>query len=279
MALGQDYTVFKQEVWTPRFNVAFQNRLTAKNYTTDVSDRYIPGNYKIHIPHIGNSFTASSISTTSGEVTATNVSDTRTILTLDKWEGTAYVMSDYEATVTMNDNAIKDALAQKMSYALADKLDSTLVGEFDNLTPTVGSSETSLVATNIEKAISICESNSVPVGEMNFVFSPKTYWRDIAAIQKYYDASQVGRPQEVAGGQRGGLYGVPVYVTENVEQFTTTGTYNALIHKNAIVYAATPVKIANKESEHLRVKPTANIIYGYKMMNAKHGAQLLSVRK
>lgn len=278
MALGQDYTVFKREVWTPRFNVAFQKRLKAKNFTTDVSDGYIPGNYKIHIPHIGNSFAAASIATTSGEITATNVSDTRTILTLDQWEGTAYVMSDYEKAVTMSSDKIKDALAQKMSYALADKLDGTLVGEFNALTPSVGSTGTSLVATNIEKAISINESNSVPLGESSFVFSPKTYWKDVAAIQKYYDASQVGRPEEVANGQRGGLYGAPVYVTENIEAAAGAGTYNALLHKNAIVYGATPIRIAEKEGEHLRVKPTANIIYGYKVMNSKHGCQLLSSR-
>jgi len=278
MALGQDYTVFQAEVWTPRFNVAFEKRLHGKKFCTDVSDRYIPGTYKIHIPHIGNSFTASSVATTSGEVTATNVADTRTILTLDKWEAVAYVMTKYEATVVMNDDKIKDALAQKMSYALADKVDQDLIGNFSSLTPSVGSTGSSLVATNIEKAISIAESNSVPIGECKFVFSPKVYWRDIAAIQKYYDASQVGRPTEVAGGQRGGLYGVPVLVTENVPAATGAGSISALIHPTAIVYATTPIGIANKEGEHLRVKPTADVIYGYKLMNAKRGVKLLSQR-
>lgn len=278
MALSQSYDVFKPTIWTPRFNYFLKKKLVAKEWAKDYSAQRKKGSLTVNIPHIGDNFSASSISTTNGEVTATNVSDTKSALTLDQWFGTSHVFTKYDAETAMNSPKLLDDYAMAMSYALADKFDGVMTGEFDNLTPSVGSSATSLVATNIEKGIGIAESNSVRISECKFVFSPKTYWRDVAAIQKYYDASQVGKPAEVATGQRGSLYNVPVLVTENVEAFPSTGSYNALIHPTAIIYAMRDIELENKYDTSLTVRPTADLMYGYKVLNAKRGVQLLSKR-
>jgi len=278
---SQDYTVFKPEVWSPRFNFFLKQRLQARKFAQDYSDGYIPGTNKVHVPHIGDNFSASSISTTNGEVSATGVSDTRTILTLDKWEGAAYAMTKYEATVTMSSPKLQDAYAQSMSYALAKKVDTDLLGNIKNLDSSVGTTTSTLLSTQIEQAISIQESNSASIYDSVFLFNPKTYWLDIAAIQKYYDASQMGRPGIVAKGYDASLYGVPVLISENTPQSsneTNTWSHNALVHKSAIIYALRDVQIENKVGEHLRVKPTADVIYGHKLMNSGRGVQLYSSR-
>ena len=105
-------------------------------------------------------------------------------------------------------------------------------------------------------------------------------------IQKYYDASQFGKPT-VPQGAHDLLYGVPLVITSQVPAGTAGtegGHRNLLVHREAFVYAfqslggrgGVPVRIQEKESEHLRVKIIGDIIYGTKTLRPEAGVRIIS---
>jgi len=145
----------------------------------------------------------------------------------------------------------------------------------------VGSSATDLLATSVEKAFSILESNSIPKEECALFLNPKTYWTKLMKIQKYYDASQFGKPS-VPQGAHDLLYGVPVVITPQIP-VGTAGTEgddiyrNLLVHPSSLIYAMgrKGVQIKEKQSESLRVKLIADIMYGVGYLNANAGVRIL----
>lgn len=285
---SQDFSVFTPTVWSPRVDRFFREKLVAKNVFTDYSDEVTAGGDTVNIPAVGDNFTASDIKTTTGEVTATNVNDSKTQLSIDQWKGAAYPLTDFQAEQIASKYRIKDEYASAMGHALARKMDTDLLSEAaDNLHYSVGDTGSDLKSTNIEKALQIISTESVPKDECRFLFSPSTFYGDIMGIQKYYDAAQFGQAN-VPEGAIGRLYGVPVTVSEQVPNKNvgtagnTTGPANLLVHNKAVVYAlgnlkgGTPsgARIQQKEGENLRVKPTADIMYGFKILKDKAGCVL-----
>jgi hypothetical protein len=241
----------------------------------DRSDE-IEGTDNLHIPHISDAFTASAIPTTSGEVTPTDISETKTTLSIDKWYGASHYITKFEQREIMKRPNLIDEYSRAMGYRLGRQFETDILEELGSLSPTAGSTTTSLVATNIEAALGIINSNSVPMDECVFLFTPKIYTRDILSVSKYYDASQFGKAT-VPFGFHDMLYGIPVLLTPNLPQESgDLGITNALVHPSAIVYGRTGVDFVAKDSEHLRKKLIADIIYGTKLLNATRGVRLLA---
>jgi hypothetical protein len=269
-------------IWSPRVNRFFRAKLAAAPFFSDYSDEVAGGGDTVRIPHISDSFSASDINTTSGEVSATNVDDTKTDLSIDKWKGTSIYLTDFQKAQIADKYRIKDEYASTMGYTLARTFDSALLDEAaDNLTYSVGDTGTDLVATNIERAFSILGTENVPKEDAVMFVHPTTYWGDIMNIQKYYDASQFGKPS-VPQGAHDLLYGVPVVITSQVPTADGGGYNNMLIHRNAVVYAlgnlqgpgSAGARIQEKTAEDLRVKVIADIMYGVKILNSKSGVKM-----
>lgn len=77
---------------------------------------------------------------------------------------------------------------QGMGYKLGRELERGLLALTTNIAyvpARAGLTTTSLVATNLETAMGILASNSVPKEECRFFFDPKIYWDNIMSIQKY----------------------------------------------------------------------------------------------
>ena len=127
-------------------------------------------------------------------------------------------------------------------------------------------------------------------------FHPKSYYGEVMAVQKLYDASQFGKPSLIQG-THDTLYGVPVTVTTQVPNasitdsvFATTKGHvisrNALLHNSFAVYAlgnlpnGTPsgVRIQEKDSENLRKTVVGDIMYGVKALgNSYKGVRLIGL--
>lgn len=273
------YDVFRPEKWTPRLNRFLKQKLYAANFFLDYSD-IIEDTDTIHIPHISNAFRAAAIPVTSGAVDATDISETKTDLVLDQWYGSAYYITKFEKREMMKEkNVILQAYQQAMGYDLGRTLERDLLGELDginNFPARAGLTTTDLVATNIEYAMGILASNSVPKEECRIFLTPKVYWGDLMAIQKYYDASQFGKPS-VPAGAHDMLYGVPVVLTPNTpKESGDLGECGAIIHPTAIVHARSGIDFAKKDSENLRDKIIADLSWGKKVMNSKRAVRLLA---
>jgi len=273
------YDVYRPQIWSPRINRFLKEKLYAARVFQDRSDE-IEGTDDLYIPHISDTFSGSaSIPVTSGNVIATDISETKTALTIDKWYGNAFYITKFEEREIMKRPNLIDEYSQAMGYKLARTLERDLLSNFKSFTPTAGTTDTSLVATNVESALGILNSNSVSMDECVFFFNPKIYTRDILSIQKYYDASQFGKAT-VPHGFHDMLYGIPVLLTPNTFTSSTDDSeavHNGIAHPSSIVFGRTGVDFSVKDSEHLRKKIIADIIYGHKLLNAKRGVQLLAV--
>jgi len=221
----------------------------------------------VHIPKFAQRFTVNDINTTSGEVSATNVSDTSTTLTVDKWKGTAFYISDFQAKQIHNKYNVLDTYARDMAHDLAKQVDSDIWGytAATYITNSVGDSATDILATSLEKAISIIESNSIPLNECFFAFHPKAYWREVMANSKLVEASKYGRAV-LPNPPHNELYGIPVWIAETVPAGaagTEGGHRNLLGHPEAIAFALQlPIRLHEKQSEHLRRKVIGDVAYG-----------------
>jgi len=274
------FDVFTPEIWSPRLNRFLRVRLAAAPFFIDLSDEVAQGGDVIHVPHIDDNFSATSVPVTSGTIAGTDVTSTKTNLTVDQWQAVAYLMTDFEAREVAKKYRLQNEYAKAMGYALAKKLDTDLLALTGSMDRTAATTTTDLVATNIEHAFGILSSDAVPREECVFFVHPKVYWNDLMAEQKYYDASQFGMPS-LPKGAHDRLYGVPVVLTTQVTGGNGAGTLgltNALVHRSSVIYAIGRggAKFSEKPSENLRRKVIADIIYGKVLMNDKRGVRILA---
>lgn len=279
--------VFTPTVWSPRIYFFLKNKLIAKQVFDDFSDEVTQGGDTINIPYIADGFSATAILTTNGVVAGTSISDTKTALVVNQWLGNALIISDFQMAQVAKSYRLKESYMMAQGYALAKKLDVDIIRLAASATiTTVGNSVTALLATTIEKAMSILSSRSVPLNECNFIMHPKTYYKRIFGVQKFYDASQYGKatlPQGVVDY----LYGVPVVVTQQITTTTQatdgqragSGFRNLLVHKTAFAFAIGNIPGANTlngvrltegrvNGVDLATKVTADVAYGVKLVNA-----------
>lgn len=279
MAINQYYTVFTPEVWSPVLNKSFRENLVAAKAFADFSDDIAGGGDVIHIPHLEHSFTISDIKQTSGEVSAESINDTQTQLTLNKWQGSAFRISDWQAKIVSKKYNIKRQYADQLGFDLAKKFDTQLMAEYTNFTNVIGGSTTDLSDTALEQGMSIMESNSVPREKLRLIVHPRNYYGDLFKRDKYYDSSVFGKTT-LPNGAIDQVYGVPVFRTPQVP-LANGSLKNLLVHPMAVSYALATqdggapsgARISEKEGESLRKTVVGDIMYGIKAL--KTGAAVV----
>lgn len=261
----------------------------AAKFFQDFSDYVTEGGKSIHIP-TQSQYTTASVTTTTGDITANMVVDSRTILDINTWKHVARVFADYQAAQVSSNYRLKEIFADSMAYALAKDLDTAILAlvTATNPAPAAADSTNGLRSSTLEAALSLIESYNIPREECMWFFHPKTYYKEVMAVQKLYDASQFGKPSLIQG-THDTLYGVPVTVTSQVGEATITDSMyattkghvihrNSLLHNSFAAYAlgnlpnGTPsgVRIQEKASENLRTTVVGDIMYGVKALGGSY---------
>jgi hypothetical protein len=286
---AQTYLVFRPDVWGPRIDKFFKAKLEAAKFFMDFSDGFTEGGKSLHIPW-QSEYTATAITTTTGDLTGNLVTDTRTVLDIDKWYGTNRIFADFQAAQVSKNYRLKESFADAMGYALAAKLDTDILAlaTAANISRSVNASTAGLKSSDLESALGIIESYNIPRSECIFFFHPKAYYGEVLAVQKLYDASQFGAPS-LTTGNRDSIYGVPVVVTTQVPASNASiegGAHrNLLIHNRAFCYAIgnlpggspSGVRMQTVPAEALRQHYVADIMYGVKKLgNGYRGVRLIS---
>lgn len=287
---AQTYLVYRPDIWAPRVDAIFKARLVAAKFFQDFSDYVTEGGKSINIPTQAQ-YTAAAVTTTTGDVTANLITDTRTVLDINAWYAVSRVFADFQAAQVGRNYRIKEIFADSMAYALAKQLDTAILGLATDANPSrsVNASTAGLKSSDLESALSIIESYNIPREECLFFFHPKAYYSEVMAVQKLYDASQFGKPSLIMG-THDTLYGVPVVVTSQVPAAGAStegagGHRNLLVHNSFACYAlgnlpnGTPsgVRIQEKQSENLRVTVVGDIMYGVKALGGSYkGVRLIS---
>lgn len=294
---AQTYLVYRPDVWAPRVDAIFKARLQAAKFFQDFSDYVTEGGKSIHIPTQAQ-YTTGSVTTTTGDITANMVVDSRTVLDINTWKHVARVFADYQAAQVSSNYRLKEIFADSMAYALAKDLDSAILGLTSGTNPSraVAATVAGLKGSDLEAALGIVESYNIPREECMWFFHPKQYYGEVMAVQKLYDASQFGKPSLIQG-THDTLYGVPVTVTSQVPIATITDGWYAttrgrdahrglLLHNSFAAYAlgnlpgGTPsgVRIQEKSSENLRTTVVGDIMYGVKSLNGSYkGVRLIGI--
>lgn len=295
---AQTYLVFRPDIWAPRVDAIFKARLVSAKFFQDFSDYVTEGGKSINIPTQAQ-YTTAAVTTTTGDITANLVVDSRTVLDINTWKHIARVFADYQAAQVSTSYRIKEIFADSMAYALAKDLDSAILALVSTTNPSriVAATVAGLKSSDLESALSIIESYNIPREECMWFFHPKQYYGEVMAVQKLYDASQFGKPSLIMG-THDTLYGVPVTVTSQVPVaelgdgwYTTTrgraAHRGALLHNSFAAYAlgnlpnGTPsgVRIQEKPSENLRVTVVGDIMYGVKALgNSYKGVRLVGIQ-
>lgn len=277
------------DVWQPVIDRVFKTRLTAAKFFVDYSDAATEGGKSLIIPHDAE-YTPAAITTTSGDITANLVTDTRTILDINTWQGVARVFADYQIAQVAKQYRLKEVYAEQMAHGLAKKFETDLFGlaTAANISRVVNASVAGVKSSDLESAIGIIESYNVPREECMFFLKPKAYFSEVLAVQKLYDASQFGRPSVIMGSHDQ-VYGVPVSLSNNLlapnASIEGGGGRNLLIHHRAWAYAfgnlpgGTPsgVRLQEKGSENLRITVVGDIMYGVKkVFNSYRAVRIIS---
>jgi len=276
---GSNFQVFEPTLWSPRVTEFFKDRLVLGRILLNVSDEVTEGGDTVVLPKIADVYsTASTIVQTTGVITPIKVDDTSTRLAIDTWIGKSVQFTDFQVAQIARQYNLRMHYAQSMAYGVARSFDSGLSTTLkQGLSRSVGISTDSLVATRIEKAFAILESNSVPRDQLSLVLHPTTYYRDLFNIAKYYDASQFGA-RTLPDGSIDMLYGVPLYRTANLGT-TASAQAGYIIHPEAAVYAIgnlpggslSGVRISERQGENLRTIVIADLMYGKKILRSDAG--------
>ena len=258
MALADDpwdsteLAAYIPEVWSPIVNEQFFANAVATNFFTDLSSFVVGGGDTIHVPNaFTNAFTVQSQATQATVVTTDAPATTDDTLSVNTHSYIAHLLGDKDAAQILRGTYnISSIYARQAGGTLLENLEAAIFALQSTVsTNTVNDTASVINDVDLRSAISTEESNDVPRSELAFFFHPYSYWSQIHAIQKYYDASQAGwmGNTPVTSGNfgvtanqqaslKGALFGIPVYTSSKVVN-TLLACKNLLAHKSTFAFA------------------------------------------
>jgi hypothetical protein len=265
---NQTYQAFEPAIWTPKllwyFEMALQAKKVATDYSADAQGSVV------NVPILTDGFTPAAIVTTTGAVTPTALADTKTSITLNKWYADAFHLTNYQARRILPSYNLADSYIKTMGYNLAKYVDADILLKASSGTFSCGNSVTTIPSTTLEEALRIAASQNMPFDECRWVLTPKAYWKQLAGVAKYYDASIYGRAT-IPDGFVDRLYGIPVLVSNNTKALLAgTGRWNYLLHPSSIGYAiaSNGVELHELPAEALRKSYAGEVQWGSACLRA-----------
>jgi len=267
-------------LWGEKINDFYQSKLLIASFFVDRSSELSEGGSTLYTPNI-TEMTASAKSNATAVTVSANT-DTKITLSVDQWYECSFAIEDREAAQVKHSYYIQEKYAMNAGYTVARKLEVALADLFKGFSTVVGSSSADLADSVIRQAISALESVNIDTtSDVAFFVHPKTFWLQIQNLDKFSLAVNSPVNDPTAKKPSGFLYGIPVYISTNVQYVSSTaGRYNALAHKDALHWATSPlgtggsmaggsmtgkygVRVqSNYIPEYLSTLTTADLLYG-----------------
>jgi len=276
--------VFIPELWSAETLRAAEAALVmaplVKRYDSQVKTR----GDTLHIPNISN-LTANT-KTQGSEVTTQAITETQTNISIDQWIETSFEIEDIVKIQSQYD--LRTEYTSKAGYAIAQEIDSDLLGLYSSLTSTdVGTYGTDVTDATIVAALQTLDDVNAPLEDRYFVIAPSQK-AAIMKLDKFVKADYLGSynlPTPVKRGPNnrylwGDIYGVPTYYTTQVT--TTAGTptqrHNLMFHKEAFALAlqSSPRTQASYWQKDLAWIVTVDAIYGFSALRTTFGVEVRS---
>lgn len=279
-------SVFIPELWGPLVQKATENNLVAANVFFDVSGM---GEIKakgdtLHVPIVSNYSASDKVATSEVQSSANSELDIQ--LAINKHKTVRVQLEDIARIQSSFD--LMAMYTQKIGYGLAKALDTDLLSLYSGLSQTVGataSTDGGISDTNLVRAIRFLDLADAPQDDRAVIIDPYGI-EDLRLIDKFtrYDSIAQAGANRVTGGVGknglfGSVYGIPVYVSNNVQTSSVVGgtlSNGLVVQKEAFIYAMQK----NKEMKHFDNVPflthdvTGQSIYGVKEYRDNHGVVL-----
>lgn len=264
------------ELWSDLVQKATEANLVASKRFMDVSGY---GEIKskgdiLHVPILSNYTAVTKYTNTVLELSANTESEV--ILTIDTHKGIRIAVEDIAKVQSAYD--MMSLYTQKIGFGLAKALDASLLGLYSGLAQTVGataSTDGGISDTNLVRAMRFLDVANAPQDGRSVIIDPYGI-EDLRLIDKFtrYDAIGQEGPDRTVGGMGknglfGSVYGVPVYVTTNLQTTSVVGgtlSRGLVVHKEAFIHAAQmDKKIENwRNGPELADEIIGQMLYGVK---------------
>lgn len=257
MALSTDpwdateLVAYINEVWPGIVYEEFFAKPVAANFFRDLSSFAQSGGDILHVPDaFTNAFAVQTQTTQATEVTTNAPATTDATLTISNHVYIATLLGDMDAQQISKNYNISEIYNRKAVGTLMEDLETDLFALQSSVsTSTEGDTASVVDDVTLRLALEDLETLDVPRDELAWFFHPYTYYAQILAVQKYYDASQAGwmnggpvvtgnfgpsASQQAA--RKGTLFGVPVFTSSKVVN-TLLAVKNLLAHRDAFAFA------------------------------------------
>lgn len=273
--------VFIPEMWLPLVQKAREKNLVAAKRVFDVSGY---GEVKskgdvIHVPKVSN--LSASDKTATSELTMSAFSELEFTLTIDSHKGTRVGIEDITKVQSAYD--LVSHYSEKVGESLARALDADILALGTGLSGTVGAlaSTQVLADTMIVEALRKLDSAEAPQMDRSIILDAYGL-QDMRLIDKFtrYDAvGQAAGGNPIVNGKFGTIYGVDVYVSNNLvstSAFGGTATVGLVLHKEAFAYATqmNPKIEMYRNTPFLRDEIFGQELYGVAEYRDDHGVAL-----
>ena len=211
------------------------------DFFIDRSSELSEGGSALYTPNVTEM--SANAKTNATAVTLNANTDTKITLTVDQWYEVSFAIEDREAAQVKHSYYLQERYAMNAGYTMAKKLEVALASLFSGFSTVVGTSTANLADSDIRAAIAALQNVGIDTTtDVAFFVHPNTFWKQIQNLDKFSLAINSPVNDPTAKVPMASLYGIPVYVSANVQYVSgTAGRYNALAHKDALHWAKSPL--------------------------------------
>lgn len=271
-------SVFRPNIWSKEVLMFVKKNLVllplVKHYDADVK----AGGQTLEIPNVG-TITAN-LKSQNTLVTLNYNTETKTTLTLNKHYESSFVLEDLVKIQSVYD--LRSDYTMAAAYAIAEKVDSNLAIDMTAAFTAFGAFGTPLNDNLILIVNRYLDDAKAPGTDRSLVVTPQGK-QEMLAIDKYirYDAIGIGGSENsIRNGQIGEIYGVRVYMSQNLVQVSSSPNQNShlFFHKDAFAIAMQqePRTQAQYKQEYLGWLVTVDVLYGLTALRPSFGFELNS---
>lgn len=238
--------------------------------------------YDTEVQAYGQSVTIPNVSTITANAKAQNTLvtlnyniETTTVITINQHYESSFLLEDIEKIQSKYD--LRTDYTQAAAYAIASKIDNGIANTMTSGFTAYGAYGTALNDQVILFVNRYLDDAKAPGTNRSFVVTPQGK-QEMLAIDKYirYDAIGVGGDNNsILNGQIGEIYGVKVFMSQNLVQLTTTPNQNnhLFFHTEAFAVAVqeNPRTQAAYKQEYLGWLVTVDILWGMSLLRPSFG--------
>lgn len=273
--VGGTVNVMVPESWTKDVQFARDNAFVAAGLVERKYEKDLSVGDRVHIPFIADLTTETIESGT--DLTPVANTETEVELIVDQYEGTAIEIFD-QAKVQSKYN-LASAYSNRIGQALAENVDSALLGEYANVAAANDMTTAAAIAyDDIVDAVGLLDAGNVPQGDRFLIVNAVTLsdLRKDSDFVRYDARGDKGAFMQGGGvGALGEIYGIPVYLSNNVQTDATPTPddyCNILAHKSWLGLAIQDKPALERDRNPLGSASylIGRVLYGFKTIRDDH---------